>query len=101
MMMSCKNAADLICESLDRKLNWGEAMRLRLHLLMCRHCRAFARQNQMILRSIDQRFDEGGDEPRLEPEVDQMAQDACERIKRRLREQAHEPQGSESGNGNQ
>jgi hypothetical protein len=37
----------------------------------------------------------------LEPEVDQVAQDACERIKRCLREHTNEPQGSVSGNGNQ
>lgn len=39
-MLSCKDATQLISQGLDRRLSLPERMGLRLHLLICRGCRA-------------------------------------------------------------
>ena len=43
-MLTCKKAARLMSEGLDRPLGVGERLRLRLHLVFCRGCRAFRAQ---------------------------------------------------------
>jgi len=43
-MLSCKEAAALVSESLDRKLPLGQRIALRMHLIFCRFCRRFSRQ---------------------------------------------------------
>ncbi|MGE3577647.1 MAG: zf-HC2 domain-containing protein [Vicinamibacterales bacterium] len=47
-MMTCKDVSTLV--SLGDVGSWSVSRRLaiRLHLLMCRHCRAFARQVEML-----------------------------------------------------
>lgn len=39
-MLSCKDATHLISQGLDRRLSLVERIGLRLHLLICRGCRA-------------------------------------------------------------
>jgi heterodisulfide reductase subunit B len=39
-MLSCKDATQLISQGMDRRLSLAERMGLRLHLLVCRGCRA-------------------------------------------------------------
>lgn len=39
-MLSCKEATELISQGMDRRLSLAERMGLRLHLLICRGCRA-------------------------------------------------------------
>ena len=48
MMLNCKQASQLISQSLDRKLAWHERLTLRLHLLVCKYCLRFSQQ----LRSL-------------------------------------------------
>lgn len=43
-MLSCKQASQLVSQSLDRKLARRELIALRLHLLLCSMCRRFTRQ---------------------------------------------------------
>ena len=43
-MLTCKKATRLMSASLDRPLARGERISLRLHLLLCRGCRAFRAQ---------------------------------------------------------
>lgn len=38
-MQSCKRATELMSQQLDRELSGREKFSLRMHLLMCRHCR--------------------------------------------------------------
>lgn len=54
-MLSCKEAAALISESLDRKLPLGQRMALRLHLLMCRFCSRY-RAQLLTLRAAIRRY---------------------------------------------
>ena len=44
MMLDCKQTSELLSQGQDRPLTAGEALRLRLHLLLCRGCRRFSRQ---------------------------------------------------------
>ena len=49
-MLSCKEAAKLVSEGLDRKLSFRRRMSLRLHVLMCRVCWRYIRQ----VRTLDE-----------------------------------------------
>lgn len=42
-MMSCKEATQLMSQDLDRRLSPVERLGLKLHLLICRGCRATER----------------------------------------------------------
>lgn len=43
MTMNCKEATQLLSQNLERKLSWFERLGLRLHLVVCRGCRATER----------------------------------------------------------
>jgi hypothetical protein len=49
-MMSCKETARLLSESRDRKLSPRERIGLRMHVLMCRMCKVYARQLATLSR---------------------------------------------------
>jgi hypothetical protein len=44
MMLTCKQASQLLSQSLDRRLTRGERFRLRFHLLLCKLCKRFGQQ---------------------------------------------------------
>ena len=53
-MLTCKQASQLISQSLDRPLSWSSRLQLRFHLVICDACTRFKQQlNQ--LRSAVQR----------------------------------------------
>ncbi|GAB4176681.1 MAG: hypothetical protein OHK0026_15890 [Rhodocyclaceae bacterium] len=56
-MDNCRQISRLVSEGLDRELSWGERLRIRLHLMMCRGCTNFARQAE-ILRRMSRAFAE-------------------------------------------
>ena len=47
-MLKCREAAQLVSESLDRKLSWRERVQVTLHLLMCKICARFRRQTRFL-----------------------------------------------------
>jgi hypothetical protein len=47
-MLSCKQASQLISQSLEQPLAMRERFALKLHLLICRYCRRFRQQLQAI-----------------------------------------------------
>lgn len=51
-MLSCKQASQLLSQSLDRRLSWCERISLRLHLAMCDFCRRFSQQLQQLIATI-------------------------------------------------
>lgn len=86
MMISCKKAAELTCARLDRPLTFREAAQWRFHLLMCRACKTFQRQNQALLDIFERRF---RDPSQLkDASLPALPPNACERLKRRLEEAA-------------
>ena len=47
-MLSCKQASQLISQSLEQPLVMRERFALKLHLLICKYCRRFRQQLQAI-----------------------------------------------------
>ena len=43
-MLTCKQASQIISQSLERKLNIRERFVLRLHLFICKYCLRFSQQ---------------------------------------------------------
>lgn len=54
-MLSCKQASQLLSQSLDRRLARRELIALRLHLMLCSMCRRFGCQIVGV-RSLLRRF---------------------------------------------
>lgn len=47
-MLSCKQATRLMSQSMERPLNFGERLALRLHLMICVGCRRAERQFRFL-----------------------------------------------------
>ena len=52
MMLSCKEAARLVSQGLDRKLGFGERVMLRVHLTICDGCTNFKDQVAFLRQAI-------------------------------------------------
>lgn len=70
--LTCRTAYELSSEQMDRELSFGEAFRLRVHLLICRVCRRLPAQfrglRELVRRTREPDPEEPSDE-RLPPEV--------------------------------
>ena len=51
-MLSCKQASQIISQSLDRPLMMRERFALKLHLLICKYCKRFSQQLQTLRVAI-------------------------------------------------
>jgi predicted anti-sigma-YlaC factor YlaD len=58
MMLSCKEAARLLSQDLDRRLPFGRRVALRVHLAICDGCTNFSKQIAFLRRAL-QRLDSG------------------------------------------
>ncbi|MBI4293015.1 MAG: hypothetical protein HY661_16205 [Betaproteobacteria bacterium] len=56
-MLTCKEASRLTSEELDRKLNVGQWLALRMHLKLCQGCTRVSRQLQFLRRAMSQMRD--------------------------------------------
>ena len=52
MMLSCKEVTRLVSQGLDRRLGFGERLRLRVHLAICDGCANFRRQMIFIREAM-------------------------------------------------
>jgi hypothetical protein len=52
MMLSCKEAARLVSQGLDRRLGLGERLALRLHLAICDGCTNFRKQVLFLRKAL-------------------------------------------------
>ncbi len=52
MMLSCKEATQLVSQGLDRRLGFLERMTLRLHLLICDGCTHFRKQTAFLRKAM-------------------------------------------------
>ncbi|HKX38094.1 MAG TPA: zf-HC2 domain-containing protein [Burkholderiales bacterium] len=52
MNLSCKEATRLMSQSQDRELSLGERAALKIHLAMCRGCRAVSEQLGFLRRAV-------------------------------------------------
>lgn len=53
-MLSCKQASQIISQSLDRPLTMRERFALKLHLLICKYCKRFSQQIQTLRVAMNQ-----------------------------------------------
>jgi len=47
-MLSCERAALLITKETDGAITFGEGLQLKMHVMMCKFCRLFRKQNRFI-----------------------------------------------------
>jgi hypothetical protein len=52
--LSCRDVTRLLSQGEDRSLSWGERIRLRAHLLICRACAQFERQLRLLRLAMRQ-----------------------------------------------
>jgi hypothetical protein len=62
-MPTCKDVATAIGQDDLRTVPWWRGLPLRLHLLMCRHCRRYAAQIRAIGTAARRLFREHGEDP--------------------------------------
>ena len=62
-MLTCKDVATAIGRDEWRAASWRRRLALRLHLLMCSHCRRYAAQIQAIGTAARSLFREQGEDP--------------------------------------
>jgi hypothetical protein len=72
LSLSCDESSRLISDDLERPLSRAERLALRLHLMVCRRCRKF-RRNLELLRDLlrrrsEQRLSESDVLPTLAPD---------------------------------
>ena len=84
-MLTCKEASQLLSQSQDRTLSWGERMSVRMHVWICNNCRRFERQLQFIRDTMRQ----GNREGHL-PVEKPLPPDSAERIRQALRGRKHD-----------
>jgi hypothetical protein len=53
-MLSCKQTSQLLSQSLDRPLSARERFALRLHLWICKYCRRFGQQINLLRTTVKQ-----------------------------------------------
>ena len=63
-MLTCKDVATAIGRDEWRTGSWRRRLALRLHLLMCSHCRRYAAQIQAIGAAARSLFREQGEDPK-------------------------------------
>jgi predicted anti-sigma-YlaC factor YlaD len=59
MILSCKEAARLVSQRLDRELGFGERVMLRVHLTICDGCTNFKNQVAFLRKAMSQLADDG------------------------------------------
>jgi predicted anti-sigma-YlaC factor YlaD len=60
MILSCKEAARLVSQRLDRELGFGERVMLRVHLTICDGCTNFNDQVAFLRKAMSRLGDETG-----------------------------------------
>ena len=64
MILSCKQATQLVSQGLDRRLGFLERVSLRLHLAICEGCTHFSRQAAFLRRAVQQLKERSAPGPR-------------------------------------
>jgi len=52
LMLNCKQASQMISQSLDNPLSWSERSKLKLHLFMCGACSRFKQQLRLLSNAV-------------------------------------------------
>ena len=51
-MLTCKEMTELITDYLEKRLSLRKRLLFRMHIGMCRHCRAYLRQMKLTIRTL-------------------------------------------------
>ena len=62
-MLTCKEVSRAIAADEQTSADWRQRLSIKLHLLMCRHCRRYARQIQVIGDAARQIFSDKSMDP--------------------------------------
>lgn len=73
-MMTCQEVTETIASDGLETAGWRKRLRVKVHLLLCRHCRSYARQLAAIGDAV-RRF--SGKEPRPSPELEEAILRRC------------------------
>lgn len=65
-MPACKDVAQLVASDELTRQSWYKRLGVAMHLLMCRHCRAYAQQIRAIGRSARDLYANSGAEARVD-----------------------------------
>lgn len=79
-MLNCRQATEKASALLDGELARSERWALRLHLMMCHHCRRYLRQLRLTLHIVRRLADTA--EPTSERDVSALAQRLRNELKR-------------------
>ena len=52
LMLTCKQASQIISQSLDNPLSWSDRMKLKFHLFICDACTRFNQQLRLIKNAV-------------------------------------------------
>lgn len=81
--INCENSSQLYSESLDRKLLFGERLRIKMHFVVCKLCAAYAAQ----VGFINEATKKSSQATQENLEKTKMDSDAKDRIKQALNSQ--------------
>ncbi len=56
-MLNCKQTTEVVSKRLDRELSWLQRFNLKLHLIICKHCRNYAK-HLSFLHAFSNKADE-------------------------------------------
>lgn len=51
-MLNCREVTEKASDYLDQALPWRQRLGMRVHLLMCQHCRRYVRQLHAIAKAL-------------------------------------------------
>lgn len=54
LMLPCREVTRLVSQGLDRDLGFGERVALRVHFAICKGCRNFDRQMELLREAMHQ-----------------------------------------------
>ena len=52
LMLTCKQASQIISRSLDNPLSWSDRMKLKFHLFICDACNRFNQQLRLLNSAV-------------------------------------------------
>lgn len=78
-MLTCKQASQIISQSLDRPLSILDRMKLKFHLLICQACYRFNQQLQLLSRVVKRLRDDTENDAQI-----QLSSEAKARIAKHI-----------------
>ncbi|MBK8481083.1 MAG: zf-HC2 domain-containing protein [Proteobacteria bacterium] len=51
-MLTCKELTEVITDYLEGRMSFGQRLRFRMHLALCRSCRRYLRQMRLTIQAL-------------------------------------------------